>query len=207
MPKIGLSAMYVAKRNYDTITKTASFTGGRRFARARNYSTEVEKADGNDYYTDNVVGETAAGEFVGGTLSLTVAELEEAEAMFLLNLSDGQVEISGKTITVYDYGDATPPDLAFAVVEKWKVRGKIKWQAIILWRIVFNTPGSDVVTAEDEVEWQDTELEARIMREEQEPCRWQRRTELMDSEAEAIAFIEHELNVAATLDAPEIPEG
>ena len=88
MPKIGLSQMFVAKRVYDSVSQTATYTGGRRYARAVNYSTDITNADNNNFYADNVVAENVNGEFVSGTLTTETAELLPEETLFILGVEE-----------------------------------------------------------------------------------------------------------------------
>ncbi|MDL2324063.1 cadherin-like beta sandwich domain-containing protein [Ruminococcaceae bacterium OttesenSCG-928-A16] len=197
MPKIGLSRQYVAKRNYDPISQTATFTEGRRLARIVNYSTDISTSDSNADYADNINIEDAGGEFSSGTLSVEVAELSPDDGEFIIGMESTELTVGDKTVKIYSEGNIQNPELGWGSVEKWQVNNAIKWRAVVLPRIKFNVPGDEVATQGESIEWQHDTIEGNIMREQQGENKWRIKSELLDTEDEADAVLRAILNISA----------
>ena len=63
---------------YSAEGTTVSYGDVTALARGVNITVDVETADSNDFYADNVLAESASGTFSGGTATLTVDGLKDA---------------------------------------------------------------------------------------------------------------------------------
>ena len=77
---IGFSKPYVAL--YSESGGTVTYSSGQLLARGVSVSVESDSSDNNNFYADNIVAETDAGSFTGGTATLTVdGLLQDAEKL------------------------------------------------------------------------------------------------------------------------------
>lgn len=194
MPKIGLSRPYVAE--YVNSGGVISYRNGMRFGRAVELSIDVENSDPNTFYADNGPAESMAGKFTGGTLTMTTAELEPEVSRFILGIKTSAMTLDGESIVenIYDE-EAKARDLGFGIIIKKFVNGREFWNAIVLKKVAFNTPGDDVTTQGEEVEWQTAETEATIMRDNSTPAQWKRTAENLPTEALADKYIRTKLGM------------
>ena len=66
----GYSKPYVAL--YSASGGTVSYSSGQLLARGVSVSASPESSDANNFYADNIIAESLAGEFTGGQVTLTV---------------------------------------------------------------------------------------------------------------------------------------
>lgn len=199
MPNIGLSQMFVAKRNYNESDNTASYAGGIQFGRAVNFTTEITVTENSNFYADNDVAESMGGEFQSGTLTTETAEIPNDVSVMILGLATRDVAVGETTATELLYGSGSVPELGFGVVKKRRVNGVDKWQAIILPRISFNAPGDATKTEGETVEWQTETATATIMREQQAregDKRW-KLASIWETEELAAEYVKQFLSVGA----------
>ena len=70
MVTTGFSLPYVAK--YSATGQTVTYSGGMKMGRGVSLSLEIETADDNNFYADNVLAETESSNFTSGTATITV---------------------------------------------------------------------------------------------------------------------------------------
>ena len=80
----GFSMPRVAK--YEASGTTVTYTGVMALARGVDVTLSPESSDENIFYADNKSAESAAGEFTGGTVTLTVDGLLDAARNFIFGL-------------------------------------------------------------------------------------------------------------------------
>lgn len=201
MPKVGLSRPYVARYS-ENGAGTVTYSGGVRAGRAVEYSFSLNDTGAdNNFYCDNEVGESASGVFSGGSLSWTVAELEQGISEMILGLHTEQVEVGSDTVTelVYDESMASPY-MGAGIIEKMIVRGQTKWRAVVFTKTQFAVPEMAATTQGETIEWQTDAITANVMRDDSTTHKWLR-TAVFDSESKADAYICHVLNITdASLD-------
>ena len=195
MPKVGLSRPYVARYS-ENGAGTVTYSGGVRAGRAVEYSFSLNDTGAdNNFYCDNEVGESASGVFSGGSLSWTVAELEQGISETILGLHTDQVAVGDETVTelVYDESMASPY-MGAGIIEKMIVRGQTKWRAVVFTKTQFAVPEMAATTQGETIEWQTDAITANVMRDDSTTHKWLR-TAVFDSESKADAYICHIFNI------------
>lgn len=195
MPKVGLSRPYVARYS-ENGAGTVTYSGGVRAGRAVEYSFSLNDTGAdNNFYCDNEVGESASGVFSGGSLSWTVAELEQGISEMILGLHTEQVSVGDETVTelVYDESMASPY-MGAGIIEKMIVRGQTKWRAVVFTKTQFAVPEMAATTQGETIEWQTDAITANVMRDDSTTHKWLR-TAVFDSESKADAYICHIFNI------------
>lgn len=195
MPKVGLSRPYVAGYS-ENGAGTVTYSGGVRAGRAVEYSFSLNDTGAdNNFFCDNEVGESSSGVFSGGSLSWTVAELEQGISEMILGLHTEQVAVGDDTVTelVYDESMASPY-MGAGIIEKMIVRGQTKWRAVVFTKTQFAVPEMAATTQGETIEWQTDAITANVMRDDSTTHKWLR-TAVFDSESKADAYICHIFNI------------
>lgn len=189
----GFSKPWVAL--YNNIGTTVTYTGLRRLARGVNVNINPESADDNKFYADNVEAESAAGQFAGGTVDLTVDGcFTSAE-----RLIQGLLEPGADGWT--DYGnDQNVPYVGLGFIVRYMSDGVTSYQPMVLPKVKFNTLPTEAATQEDEIDWQTQSLTATISRDDTPKQRWKSLGDSFATEAEA----ELALKVKMGFVAPEL---
>lgn len=190
MPKIGLSKPIVAKITPGGTTYTKRVTAGKY--------TEIniapDESDENIFYADNAESESDST-FTGGNVTMSTDDLLPTMLVDMLGVTE---ESAGSSSTekwyVFD-DDQNAPYLALAGVVKRKNGGDTKYQAFVLEKIKFSNPALAVSTQGESIEWQTSELSARIFKSDKTKHPWYRLSSMVDSEADAVALIESYLTV------------
>lgn len=178
----GLSKMYVA--TYAESGGTVSYSGTSILARAVSATMDITSADDNNFYADNILAESAAGQFGGGTLTLTVDGLLSTQEQLILGLpaADGD----GWTA----YGDnMTIPYVGVGFVIRYMSDGVTSYVPVVLTKVKFNQPSISANTQEAEIDWQTQELTATILRDDTSNHVWMKKGAAESTEAAAAAKI------------------
>lgn len=178
----GLSKMYVA--TYAESGGTVSYSGTSILARAVSATMDITSADDNNFYADNILAESAAGQFGGGTLTLTVDGLLSTQEQLILGLpaADGD----GWTA----YGDnMTIPYVGVGFVIRYMSDGVTSYVPVVLTKVKFNQPSISANTQEAEIDWQTQELTATILRDDTSNHVWMKKGSAESTEAAAAAKI------------------
>lgn len=195
----GYSKPYVAL--YAVTDNTVSYSGGMPLARGVSVSIDPESGDGNDFYADNVTAESVGGTFTGGTLTLTVDGLKDAARKLVMGIvTENTITVgTGATssVKVYDYDDQqVAPYVGVGFIVRYMENGVTTYVPHVITKTVFSPEGLEAATQEEDIEFQTTELEATIMRDDSQYHRWQRVAEAQTTEALAEAVIRNLLNIA-----------
>lgn len=174
----GFSKPYVA--NYSNTGTTVTYTGLRELARGVNVTVSPESADDNKFYANNVEAESAAGQFAGGTVELTVDGLFTAAERLIQGLpaagADGWI----------GYGnDQSVPYVGIGFVVRYMSDGVTSYQPFVFPKVKFNTVGLEAATQEDEIDWQTQSLTATISRDDTANQNWKLLGDSYATEAEA----------------------
>ena len=189
----GFSKPYVA--TYVNSNGTITYTGCIPLARGVEVSLDIETADDNNFYADNVLAESAAGTFTGGTVTLTVDGLKTAARQLI----SGQVTTTSVTFTtggttstvtvdVYDDNQITPY-VGVGFVVRYMEDGNTTYAPIVLRKCAFSQEGLDAATQEEEIDFQTQELEASIMRDDSATHQWKWIAADQSTEAKAEAAL------------------
>ena len=183
MPRV---ALYSAEGN------TVTYTSVQPLARGVDVSIEPETADSNDFYADNVLAETASGQFSGGTLTMNVDGLKDAARKLIMGLPTAtEVTVGSETVDVYDYDNRQViPYVGVGFVVRYMEDGVTSYMPVVLPKVQFAVEGLEAATQEEEIDWQTQELTASIMRDDTTEQKWRRVAAAQTTEAKAVAVIE-----------------
>lgn len=161
----GFSKPYVAK--YSNVGTTISYSEGIQLARGVDVNISPESSDDNNFFVDNVVGESASGQFTGGSVELTVDGLFAASERLIMGLpaadADGWI----------DYGEnQTIPYVGLGFIVRYMSDGVTSYVPILLPKVIFNAISTEAATQEDEIDWQTQSLTAQINRDDSANKRW-----------------------------------
>lgn len=153
----GFSKPYVAL--YTNTEGTISYSSGQDLARGVDVSIEPETSEDNNFYADNIVAESAAGSFTGGTVTLTVDGLKTAAEKLIMGLPTAGAD----GFMAYDNTQQIP-FVGIGFIARYMSDGVTTYVPYVLAKCVFNQVGLSAATQEAEIDWQRQELTATIMR-------------------------------------------
>lgn len=193
----GFSEPYIAK--YSNTGTTVSYSGGMKLGRGVSMSIEVESADDNNFYADDIVAETETGTMTSASATVTVDGMEPEVAAFALGLPAATQETIGESpVDVYDYDDRmNPPFLGLGVLKRVMLNGVPYWVPIVFTKVKMNIPSDEANTQEDQIDWQTQELEMTILRDDSANRRWKRVFERQTTKADALNIITTYLKASA----------
>ena len=162
----GFSDPFVAL--YANSGTTITYSSCTPLARGVEVTVEAEESsDSNNFYADNVLAESIQGIFSGGTATLTVDGLLDTTRKLIYGLptADG----SGWT----HFGDnQSVPYVGIGFVTRYMSGGVTSYVPTILTKAIFQSEPQAAATQEDEVEWQTTELQATLLRDDSANHDW-----------------------------------
>lgn len=182
----GFSMPRVAK--YEATGTTVTYTGVMALARGVDVSLSPESSDDNIFYADNVSAESAAGEFTGGTVSLTVDGLLDAAARFIFGLPSAD----SAGWTAYD-DTMTIPYVGIGYITRYMSDGVTTYVPTVIAKARFSLPEKEAATQEDEIDWQTQELEATLFRADDANRTWLYEGAPCQTEAAALAALDTKL--------------
>jgi len=170
----GFSQPVVAK--YSATGTTVSYDSVVPLARGVDVSLDIETNDDNDFYADNVKAESAGNVFSSGTVTLTVDGLKEAARTLIMGLPAAtSVTVGSTSVDVYEYDDRqNKPYVGLGFIVRYMEDGVTSYVPYMLPKVIFNDLGIEAETQEESIDFQTTELEATIMRDDSDNHRWQR---------------------------------
>ncbi len=155
----GYSLPWVAV--YSETGGVVSYSSAMRLGRGVSVSLDVEEADDNKFYADNVQAEDASGVFGGGTATFVIDGLKTAAAKLIYGLpvpdGDGWTHY-GKQMSV--------PYVGVGYVKRYMEEGVTTYEPVVLRKAKFKMFGDDAATQEEEIDWQTQELEANLFRDD-----------------------------------------
>ena len=168
----GFSMPFVAL--YNATGGTVTYSGGIPLARGVSVSLDVEGSSDNDFYADNVLAETDTQAFSNGTVTLTVDGLKAAARKLISGVTTTKsVTVSSSSVEFDVYDDAqVVPYVGIGFVARYMEAGVTTYAPIILPKCKFNPEGLEAATQEEEIDWQTTDLEADIMRDDTAAHAW-----------------------------------
>lgn len=192
MVTTGFSMPYVAQ--YANTGTTVTYTSGMDLARGVSLSLEIDTADDNNFYANNVLAEVETAQFTSGKATVTVDGLSNEAATLIFGLpapTSLEVGAPETTVQMQGYGEAmNPPYVGFGCVRRTQMEGKVEYWPLILPKIKFGLPSDEMDTQEDQIDWQTQELTAAIQRDDTTAKNWKViSAEGLDTEAEAYAAV------------------
>lgn len=191
----GYSQPWVAA--YEASGSNVTYSGGMSLGRGVSLSMEIETADDNNFYADNVIAESESGVFTSGTATVTIDGLDNAAATLILGLPEPEEvtvsDVSVSPVQMQGYGDnMTPVYVGFGCVRRTMKNGVTNYWPYILPKVKFAVPGDDMATQEESIDWQTQELTATIFRDDTEAHNWKMVSATgFTTEADAAAVVQH----------------
>jgi len=186
----GFSKPYVAI--YSANEGNPTYSGGMALARGVDVSLDIETADTNDFYADNVLAESAGNAFAGGTVTLTVDGLKDEARKLIMGLpTETELNVGSTSVKVQEYDDRQErPYVGVGFVVRYMENGVTSYVPYVLPKVQFADDGLEAATQEENIEFQTAELEATLMRDDSTNHRWRRIAEAQTTEALAETVIQ-----------------
>lgn len=176
---------------YSTEGSTVSYGEVTPLARGVSVSVDIETADSNDFYADNVLAESASGLFSSGSATLTVDGLKDAARKLIQGLPAAEsVTAAGATAEVYVYDDRQSiPYVGLGFIVRVMEDGITSYIPYVYTKVQFAVDGIEANTQEEEIDWQTSELTANIFRDDTTNHAWRKIGAAQTTEANAAAVI------------------
>lgn len=191
----GYSKPWVAKYVMGTGSANPTYEDGMALARGVSVSVEPgDTGDGVNFYADNILAESVGGTFTSGTATFTIDGLkDEARKMIMGIPTDAvtTVSVGGSTVNVINYDDRMSiPYVGIGFVVRYMENGVTTYSPVVLTKVRFNPETLEANTQEEEIEFQTTELEATVLRDDSSHHAWKKIGADQDTEAKAEAVIQ-----------------
>lgn len=183
----GFSCPWVAE--YSATGGVVTYSDAMPLARGVDVTLSPESSDENIFYADNGAAESAAGEFTGGTISLTVDGLLTAAERFIFGLPAAVSD----WIAFGD--DMEIPYVGIGYITRYMSDGVTTYVPTVIAKARFSLPENEAATQEDEIDWQTQELEAAIFRGDDANRNWKFLGKDYSSEADALDALKEKLGV------------
>lgn len=185
----GYSKPIIAKYSYSM--GTISYSNLTPLARGVEVSMDVEIGDATNFFADNTISESVAGQFNGATATLTVDGLKDTARNLIAGLvSSKTIPVNSSTVNAMVYDDLQViPYVGIGFVVRYMENGVITYAPIILPKAQFSPESLKAATQGESVEFQTTELQATIMRADDDNHSWKVVCEDQTTEANAVAVI------------------
>lgn len=179
---------------YNNNGGTVTYTGGMDLARGVSVDPSIETTgDDNTFYANNRAAEEAQQRFRSGTANLTVDGLLRAAENLIMGIpasAASEVTVGegagAATVGFTDYNDdQNIPYVGIGFVVRSQSNGVEMFRPWIYTKARFAQFAVPAATQEDEIDWQTTELEAKLMRDDTAKHRWQRVGDPLSTELEA----------------------
>lgn len=204
MPRTGLAYCMAAVYNYNKDTGVISYTDGGYIGRLVRVNIQKNDNNDNNWYGDNVVGETD-NEFGGGTVEVELGEIlvEAAENYFGLTVVPltGDDAITGVTDEgavkiIHKANSATPyVGLGTVVTERVKGTGETSYVGVVLTKTQLTPPNTEVATKGKTIDWQNVTVNGQVFRDDKADPDWKIESSPLSTMAQALAFVRHFLNI------------
>lgn len=195
----GYSKPYVALYNANSGSPT--YSSGMPLARGVNVSVESETGDAVNFYADNVLAESVGGVFTGATITMTVDGLKDAARQLIMGLPAAEsMTIGGSSVQVYKYDDRQQiPNVGIGFIIRYMEQGVTTYSPVVFTKAAFSVDGLEANTQEEEVEFQTTELEAALMRDDSANHVWRIIAADQTTEQAAENIVRSLLGIATTI--------
>ena len=186
---IGFSLPWVAK--YSASDGVVTYSNAQRLARGVSVSAETDSSDNNNFYADNIIAESDAGTFSGGTVTLTVDGLfQDAE-----KLIQGLQAANTAGFLVYDDNQAAPY-VGIGFVIKYMSEGVTYYTPVIFTKTRAGQLSISAETQGESIDWQTAEVPFSIFKDDTSAHAWKMIGGDLADEATAEAAIKTFFNAA-----------
>lgn len=188
----GYSQPIVAKYVYNQ--GAISYTNKTPLARGVEVNIEVEIGDATNFFADNTIAESVAGQFNGATATLTVDGLKDTARDLIAGLvTSKSISVNTASVTTVSakaYDDAQViPYVGIGFVVRYMENGVTTYAPVILPKAQFSPESITAATQGESVEFQTTELQATVMRADDANHTWKVVAADQATEAAAVATI------------------
>ena len=194
----GLSIPTFGKYAYNATTPAVTYSEGKTMGHAIEYSIDIETADENPLYGDNMIVEHDVSGFSTGTLTLTTSELTNEVSEWLLGLDSATKGTGTGTFEELLYNDkAVPITVGFGIIEEHQINDTTYYKAIVLPKVRPKFNNLAATTRGETIDWQTQEIEFTIERSDIEDHVWMATPKnLFTSEADAKTYLNTYLGVS-----------
>lgn len=169
---------------------TDTYSGGMKLGRGVSVELDIEEADSNDFYADNVKAETAKGKFGSGSGTATIDGLKrDAERLIY-----GLPAADGDGFVNYD-DDTTVPYVGFGYIKRYMEEGVTSFVPVILKKVKFSIFGDSAATQEEDIDWQTQALSFEVFRSDDAKHTWRRIGNEYTTEALAEAALKTAMSI------------
>ena len=192
----GFSKPYVAK--YTNTSGAVSYSDGMLLGRGVSVESEIDVADDNNFYADNVIAETESTQFTSGSLTVTVDGLGNEAATLILGLPETEnVTVGESPVAIQHFNDdMNAPYVGFGYIRRVMYEGTTTYIPVVHPKVKFSLPSDSVATQEDQIDWQTQELSATLMRDDTTKRNWKLEGAAQTSEALAEAVLKELLDIS-----------
>lgn len=191
----GYSFPYVAVYNANEGNPT--YSGGMPLARGVEVSTSLESGDDNNFYANNVLAESGGSVFTGGTVTLTIDGLKkEARALISGTPATDTITVGQRSVSVTHYDDRqVAPYVGIGFVIRYMEDGVTTYAPCVLRKCKFNNDDIQAVTQSESIEFQTSELNANIFRDDSTYHEWKTLPDDQETEEQAVEVLRTILNI------------
>ena len=160
MAGIGLYGVYYAKASLTNGVLTGYTGGVKTMGKAISATFDPAEANDNPLYANNGIAERDAAGGAGGTLNVTLDQLDRAAMADLFGLTAATSVVSGVTGTGFDITGnelSNPVGVGFV---RWNQinNSRANYQAVIFSYVMFSPSSESYQTLGESIEWQTPEL-------------------------------------------------
>lgn len=161
----GYSKPYVGI--YSATDGVVSYTSGQLLARGVSVTASPESSDANNFYADNIIAESLAGQFTGGQVTLTVDGLLQDSEKLIQGLptadADGFMHYND---------DQAKPFCGIGFIVRYMSDNVTYYTPVVFTKGTFNQIETSAETQGEEVEFQTQELVFNIMKDDSAKHDW-----------------------------------
>ena len=196
---------YPVVAKYAASGSTVTYSNGQDLARGVSVSTSIETlGEDNIFYANNEAAEVAPLRFRRGTATLTVDGLLVAAEKLILGLPNARsLTVGSGTVSMEDYGDDQEiPYCGVGYVIRRQSAGVEYYQGVVYTkaRVSQFEPGAE--TQGEDIDWQTTELEATLLRDDTSKHNWKSVSEPLATALEAYNAVRVSLGMSPAADLP-----
>lgn len=191
--------------NYSATGTTVTYSNGQDLARGVSVSTSIETlGEDNVFYANNEAAEVAPLRFRRGTATLTVDGLLVAAEKLILGLPTARsVTVGSDTVAMEDYGDQQQiPYCGVGYVIRRQSAGVEFYQGVVYTKTRFSQFEPSAETQGEDIDWQTTELEATLLRDDTANHNWKSVTEPLETALEAYNAVRVCLGMSVAAELP-----
>lgn len=161
----GYSKPYVGI--YSVSDGVVSYSSGQLLARGVSVTASPESSDANNFYADNIIAESLAGQFTGGQVTLTVDGLLQDSEKLIQGLptadADGFMHYND---------DQAKPFCGIGFIVRYMSDNVTYYTPVVFPKGTFNQIETSAETQGEEVEFQTQELVFNIMKDDSAKHDW-----------------------------------